>query len=331
VFNAFRKKGLWTGAYFSKPDWHSNDYWWSYFPPKDRNVNYDPAVYPDKWQNFVDYTHNQLLELLTDYGKVDILWLDGGWVAKQPEENIQKFYANKMAEMNTGFMKNSIVDQDVKMDELVEKARQKQPGLIVVDRAVEGKNQNYLTPENRVPEKELPFPWESCIIAGGGWSYTPNANYMSGHDAIQILVDIVCKGGNLLLNIAPGPDGTWHKDAYNLLDDIGAWMKINGEAIYGTRAIAPYKKSKICYTNKKNSNTIYAIYTPDKEETKIPQYILVDSFTPKENTLVTLLGSDVTLSWKNNGEGIIIEIPEKIQNKPPCQYAWCIKIDEIKK
>ena len=65
------------------------------------------------------------------------------------------------------------------MDELVEKARKKQPGLIVVDRAEKGKNQNYLTPENRVPEKELPYPWESCIIAGGGWSWVPNAKYKS--------------------------------------------------------------------------------------------------------------------------------------------------------
>ena len=91
------------------------------------------------------------------------------------------------------------------MDELVEKAREKQPGLIVVDRAVPGKNQNYLTPENRVPDKALGYPWESCIIAGGGWSWVPEANYMSGRQAVHMLVDIVAKGGNLLLNVAPGP------------------------------------------------------------------------------------------------------------------------------
>ncbi len=61
-----------------------------------------------------------------------------------------------------------MVNQDISMDELVGKARQKQTGLIVVDRAVQGKNQNYLTPENKVPGKALPCPWESCIMAGGG-------------------------------------------------------------------------------------------------------------------------------------------------------------------
>ena len=83
------------------------------------------------------------------------------------------------------------------MDELVEKARQKQPGLIVVDRAVHGKNQNYLTPENRVPEKTLPYPWESCIISGGGWSHTQNARYMSAREGIHML----CESRVKMLNV----------------------------------------------------------------------------------------------------------------------------------
>ena len=262
---------------------------------------------------------------------MDILWLDGGWVASQSKEEVQAYYNNKIATINTGFMKSSIVNQDIKMDELVAKARKKQPGLIVVDRAVEGKNQNYLTPENRVPEKALPYPWESCIIAGGGWSYTPDAKYMTGYAAVQMLVDIVCKGGNLLFNIAPGPDGTWHEDAYLLLAEIGSWIEVNGEAIYETRAIVPYKESKICYTNKKNTNTVYAIYMADEKETTMPQYIQVDSFVPAENSRVTLLGSNEQLSWEKKGTGILIEIPEKIQNKPPCKYAWSFKIEKIKK
>ena len=178
-FDSFRNQGLWTGAYFSKPDWHNEHYWYPYFPPMDRNVNYDPEEYPERWEKFVQFTHNQIMELMTDYGKVDILWLDGGWVAKTSTEDIQKYYRGHIQTLKSGFTKSSIVNQDIRMDELVEKARKKQPGLIVVDRAEKGKNQNYLTPENRVPEKELPYPWESCIIAGGGWSWVPNAKYKS--------------------------------------------------------------------------------------------------------------------------------------------------------
>ncbi len=211
IFDTFRENGFWVGAYFSKPDWHNENYWWPNFATPDRNVNYDPALYPERWKAFTDFTHGQVMELMSDYGRIDILWLDGGWVRKRPKEETERTYAELIRESKTGFLKARIVDQDIRMDDLVAKARQKQPGLIVVDRAVYGKNQNYLTPENRVPEKALPYPWESCIISGGGWSFTPDAKYMSGRDGVHMLVDIVAKGGNLLLNVAPGPDGTWQQ------------------------------------------------------------------------------------------------------------------------
>ncbi len=67
------------GAYFSKPDWHSADYWWPYFATPDRNPNYDiTKKYPDRWARFVAFTHAQIDELMSNYGKVDILWLDAG-------------------------------------------------------------------------------------------------------------------------------------------------------------------------------------------------------------------------------------------------------------
>lgn len=171
VFNAF-KPWFWTGAYFSKPDWHHPDYWDPYFPPRDRNVNYEPETNPEKWERFVNFTHNQVLELLSDYGKVDILWLDGGWVAKDSKQTITSWYEKQLQNTTNGYIKHRMVNQDIRMDELAAKAREKQPELLIVDRAVHGINQNYLTPENRVPEKTLNYPWESCIISGGGWAHT---------------------------------------------------------------------------------------------------------------------------------------------------------------
>jgi len=329
IFDSFREEGLWTGAYFSKPDWHCDDYWDPYFPPMDRNVNYDPADYPDKWENYVQFTHNQIIELMSDYGKVDILWLDGGWVAKQSKEEINSWYDKSIEKSETGFLKGTIVNQDIRMDELVAKAREKQPGLIVVDRAVPGKNQNYLTPENRVPDKALDYPWESCIIAGGGWSWVPNAKYKSGREAVHMLVDIVAKGGNLLFNIAPGPDGKWHDEAYVLLKEMGAWMKTNDEAIYGTRALAPYKEGKVCLTQKKNGN-VYAIYLADENETGMPSKIWLSSICPDKKAVVTLLGVDYRLKWEQVGNGFFVEIPEQFQKVPPCKYAWSLKISSIK-
>ena len=330
IFSAFRAEGLWTGAYFSKPDWNCINYWDPYFPPLDRNVNYDPALYPEKWNKYVEFTHNQIMELMSDYGKMDILWLDGGWVEKNSKEAISNWYKQQIEATPSGFLKHKIVNQDIRMDELAAKVRTKQPGLIVVDRAVHGKNQNYLTPENRIPEKTLPYPWESCIISGGGWSYTPNAKYMDGREGIHTLIDIVAKGGNLLLNIAPGPDGTWQQGAYDLLKAYGSWLKVNGEAIYNSKAIAPFKENNICMTQQENGN-VYFLYLAGKDEGHLPDKIAIKSLQPAKGAKVTLLGSKVTLRWKAVGEGFVVSIPESLRKNRPCEYAWTIKVSKLKR
>lgn len=318
IFDAFRAEGLWTGAYFSKPDWHSEYYWWPNFATPDRNVNYDIKKYPERWENFVDFTHNQIMELMTDYGPMDILWLDGGWVAPMSEKEIRE-RVNR-----PGYKFIHYQDQDIRMGELKRKIREKQPGLIVVDRAVQGPNQNYLTPENRVPDKMLPYPWESCIIAGGGWSWVPDAQYKSPREAIHLLVDIVSKGGNLLLNIAPGPDGTWHDEAYELLSEIGDWMEVNSEAIYGTRPLAPYKEGHVCLTQGKDGS-IFIIYLGQEGENAPPPLISMSSWSPPEGARISVLGLDGFVDWQQNGKGFVLQVPEKIQLTPPGKYAWVFK------
>lgn len=318
IFNAFRAEGFWAGAYFSKPDWHNENYWWPNFATPDRNVNYDVTKYPERWENYVQFTQGQIMEILGgDYGKIDILWLDGGWVQKMTKEEVKK-------EINSPDYKfTRIQNQDIRMDELVVKARQKQPGLIVVDRAVHGRNQNYLTPENRVPAKALEYPWESCIIAGGSWSWLPDATYMSGRNAVQLLVDIVAKGGNLLFNIAPGPLGQWHDGAYKLLEDIGSWMNVNSDAIYGTRALAPYKEGKVCIS-KKGEHTIYIYYMAEEGEA-MPSQIGMTTFKLPAGAKLQMLGNTAALKQTKTEKGFIINIPEKIRKSPPSKYVWVIK------
>lgn len=319
IFEAFRAEGMWTGAYFSKPDWHSDYYWWSNFATPDRNVNYSIKSYPGRWEKFVEFTHNQIMELMTDYGQVDILWLDGGWVRKYSDDEVSEYYRNMSPDKP-----QRIQNQDIRMDELVSRAREKQPGLIVVDRAVPGKNQNYLTPENRVPGKALPYPWESCIIAGGGWSWSFNAKYMSGRQAVQLLVDIVAKGGNLLLNIAPGPNGEWHDEAYRLLDDIGAWMDVNSEAIYKTRAVEPYKDGKVCLTARGDSLT-YLLYMADEGE-EMPAIISTSSVSFADGATIEMPGVKGILNWEKRGDGIEISIPRSLRNDPPSDWVWVFRV-----
>ena len=195
IFNAFRKENFLIGAYFSKPDWHSANYWWPYFPPKDRNVNYDPKKHPERWEAFKDFTLAQIKELMSGYGKIDILWLDGGWV--RPISTV---------DTSVEWQRGIHVDQDIDMARIANTARSLQPGLIVVDRSVGGEFENYTTPEQEVPEKPLEHPWETCMTMGNSWSFVPGDQYKSSHDLIQLLIKVVSRGGNFLLNIGPGPN-----------------------------------------------------------------------------------------------------------------------------
>lgn len=254
IFSAFRDKDFMIGAYFSKPDWNNNDYWWRYFPPKSRNVSYDPKKYPDRWKGFQQFTFNQIKELMSDYGKMDILWLDGGWV--RPFSSI---------DTSVEWQRTIPYNQDIDMPKIAAMARSKQPGLLVVDRTVHGEYENYVTPEQQVPDTYLPYPWESCMTMGNSWSYVPNDQYKSARKIIHMLTDIVSKNGNLLLNIGPGPDGEWDPVAYQRLQEIGVWMKINSEAIYDTEA-DPQLPRQHNWVFTKKGKTIYAIYQVAENE-----------------------------------------------------------------
>jgi len=319
IFSAFREKGFMVGAYFSKPDWHNENYWWPNFATPDRNVNYDIKKYPERWKKYVDFTHNQIMELMSNYGRVDILWLDGGWVQKMNDEEIKKYINSP----NYKFM--HLQSQDIDMKGLVTKAREKQPGLIVVDRAVEGPYQNYLTPENQVPGKLLPYPWESCIIMGGGWSYAFNAKYKTPAQVISLLADIVSKGGNLLLNIAPSPEGTWDEGAYATLKGVGEWMKVNSEAIYNSRPLLPYRKENICFTKNKNGKTEYAIYLADEKNESIPASISIPKGELTGKIKISILGVKDSPKWKEEGDNIFITLSPSIKKALSAKPAWVIK------
>jgi len=310
IFSAFRNEGFGTGAYFSKADWHCPDYWWPYFPPFDRNVNYEIDRYPEKWEAFKTFTYNQIKELMTDYGTVDILWLDGGWV--QP-----------MTETSPRWGKNPC-DQDIDMPKIADMARSLQPGLIIVDRAVEGRYQNYRTPEQEVPDTALNYVWETCMTMATSWSYVKNDEYKPTSKLIHLLVDIVAKGGNLLLNIGPGPDGTISPVAYQRLEEIGDWMKINGDALYNSRAIAPYKEGKVCFTRLPDES-INAIYLAEDGETQPPERIEITSFTPEEGSAVMMLGVSDPVLWEKTSNGFVIHVPESARKNPPCSHAWAFR------
>lgn len=272
IFNAFRAEKMGIGAYFSKPDWHCPDYWDPYFPPIDRNPNYNLERYPEKWQRYKDFTYAQVRELLTGYGDVDILWLDGGWVQKCES----KVLPNGGRQIN----------QDIDISAMADMARVLQPGILVVDRAVEGPEQNYLTPEQRIPNKPLSFPWETCMTMANSWSYVPGDHYKSSTELIHLLCRIVSRGGNFLLNVGPSPEGEWADEAYQRLSDIGKWMKVNGEAIYKSRPVEPFERDGSVYTRVDDQMYVLWLHQPGAEIGEL-QLLIPEGFSK----IPVLLGS----------------------------------------
>ena len=317
VTKAFRDQGFKIGTYFSKPDWHCEYYWWPYFPPKDRNVNYDPKRYPERWQQYKDFTYNQVEEILSDYGKVDILWLDGGWVRP-----------NTTIDPKVEWQRTIPYDQDIDMAKIAAMGRRHQPGLIVVDRSVTGEFENYRTPEQEIPAVPLQYPWETCMTMATSWSYVPGDTYKPAGTIIHYLVDIVAKGGNYLLNVGPGPLGDYDTVAYARMKEIGAWIKVSGSAIYATRPVAPYKVNNICFTQNKNKS-VNAIYLAAENETVMPAVIRIKGIKPVAKASIQLLGVKGNLKWKTEAGETVVTIPAAAQKAPPCKYAWAFTISQV--
>jgi len=168
-------------------------------------------------------------------------------------------------------------------------------------------------------------PWESCITMGNSWSYVPNDHYKSASQLIGLLVKIVSRGGNLLLNVGPSPDGEWDDTAYSRLQEIGAWMKINSEGIYNSKPCRPYTSgNNICLTQSKDETAIYAFVTED--QVTLPSEISIDGLKPAHIGRITLLGYKNSLKWKQDGGKLIILVPPALQNKVVGQHAVTFKI-----
>lgn len=285
VFNAYRNKGFMIGCYFSKPDWHSKWFWNPYYATPNRRINYKKQQHPDWWQNYRKFTQNQLNELTTDYGNIDILWLDGGWI--------------------TG--------EEIGLDTILVDARKRNPGMISVDRTIRGKNENYQTPEQGIPAKQLDIPWESCITLSHAWGWTPNAKFKSPNKVIGILSEIVAKGGCLALGVGPKADGTLQPEVVKNLLQIGNWLNKNGQAIYSTVNAAHYNDGKVWFTADKNGKTLYAIYALEDGE-KTPKTITWTENKPKGKLILLQNGKSVKYTVKGNQ--VTVTLPSGLKNEP---------------
>lgn len=299
VFDEFRSRGLGIAAYFSKPDWHCPWYWAEGMEKPvacDRNPTYDPKKHPEIWEKFTQFTHNQMMELVRDYGPIDILWLDGGQV-------------------------NPANGQDIRLSEFAAEARKIRPGLLFADRTVGGPNENYITPEQSVPTSPIRVPWESCVTIGSAFSYRFDERYKTPRELVHLLIDVVSRGGNLALNIAPQPDGNLPAAAVRAADGLGDWLRDNGEAIYGTRLAEPNESGKVAFTRK--GDVYYALVRMPEGE-RLGKELFIP-WTAEAGRL-TLLGADAPLKFRREDGGLKVTIPEILVGHDP--IAPAIRIEK---
>jgi alpha-L-fucosidase len=159
---------------------------------------------------------------------------------------------------------------------------------------------------------------------GGAWGWVKNDNYKSAKELVQLLVNIVAKGGNLLLGVGPNGKGDFEPKVYENLELLGKWLQNNGEAIYETNPAEPFLDGKVAYTAK-GDDTIYAIYMPAKDEKELPSEIIV-KMNLAGKLKVSLLASKQKLSSKSLDGGIKITIPQNLRATLAKQEAVVIKI-----
>jgi len=216
---ACKEEGIQLCFYHSIMDWHHPDYM-----PR-REWEKDRAASTANFDSYVSYMKNELKELLTNYGKIGVLWFDGQW------ENTWTHERGK---------------------DLYEYVRSLQPSILInnrVDVGREGIGQtkagfagDFGTPEQEIPATGIPgADWESCMTMNNNWGYNSHDNHWkSSEDLVQKLIDIASKGGNFLLNVGPTAEGVFPQASIDRLKNIGMWMRINHESIYGTQA-SPFK------------------------------------------------------------------------------------------
>lgn len=298
---AFREEGLKVGFYYSLLDWHHPDYTADDAYPLTQldssQANYDRLNKGRDMNKYREYLRNQVRELMTNYGKIDILWLDWSW--------------------NKG-SKHGKWGKDWDAVNLLKMVRQLQPGIIVNNRLGlydYSDGGDFETPE-QVSTKELDkykgHTFETCQTFSGSWGYYRDENTWKTHrQLLDLLISSVSNGGNLILNVGPTARGEFDYRATNALDSMAYWMHANSQAIYDcTYAPADFKApdgTKLTYNPKTKKLYVHLYDYPDNGKLKLPGYAGKVKYAQ-------FLNDYSELKYAANGSDIELALPKK---KPP--------------
>jgi alpha-L-fucosidase len=246
MVQAFRDEGLRVGFYYSLLDWHHPEYPVDCYHPMYKNEEYKKQTQNRDVRKYAEYLHNQVRELLTEFGQIDCLFLDFSF----PDQ------------------KDGKGRSDWQSEKLLKLIRELQPNIIINDRLdllnTPG-GWDFRTPEQFKPRGWVTMdgkkvPWETCQTFSGSWGYhRDESSWKSTKQLVVLLIETVSKGGNLLLNVGPTARGTFDDRAKHRLKEIGEWLKFHNRSIYGcTQAPAEFKTPENCLlTYNSETNRIY--------------------------------------------------------------------------
>lgn len=289
---AVKAKGLHMGFYYSLYEWFNPLY------------KEDPARYVD------EHMIPQMKDLVTRY-QPDVVWTDGEWDMPSEKWKSTEFLAWLY---NESPVKETVVVND----RWGKETRGKHGGIYTTE-------YDLIHDQNAAGQK-IAHPWEECRGIGGSFGYNRNENlkdYETSESLVHILIDKVARGGNLLLNIGPTADGRIPVIMQQRLKDMGDWLTVNGEAIYGTRdwtkAPAIGKETTVFYTTK--GNDLYAIVT------QWPEKPIVINGVSKSGD-VTMLGFNGKVKYSVSGNKLTITPPAITPANNPCSYAWVFRVKD---
>jgi alpha-L-fucosidase len=295
-----RKQGLAVGFYFSPEDFHFLH----------QNGQTARRIFPKPipevvMEKYLDLTEKQLTELMTNYGKIDVIFFDGG------EGPLQE-----------------------KSKEVVWKL---QPDILVTRGAIN-------TPEQYIPGMASEEPWEACVTMGTQWQFKPtNENYKSGGRLIEILIESRAKGGTLLLNVGPRPNGQIPLEQEDRLREVAAWTFINQEAVHDVRPWIVSNEEDIWFSKSKSGNTIYAYLTrmPDWPRGERREFTL-KSVRATAETKISVLGqsgevveynpdADATARYDQKEDGLQISVvrAQRIYNDHKWPNPIVVKLENV--
>jgi alpha-L-fucosidase len=305
IVEALRKEGLRVGFYHSVIDWHHDQY--EYARSKQLPHPLKGQPYPNGKRNheiYIKYLHDQVRELLTQYGKIDIMWWD---YSSQDFQGDEAWHATELMKMVRSLQPHIIMNNRLFRIPEAGWASMGTDGYIP---KLDPRFGDFITPEQHIPATGMPgIDWETCMTMNTTWGYSEHDHaWKSSQTLIRNLIDIASKGGNYLLNIGPKGDGSVPEESIRAMRDIGAWMKLNGESIYGTKA-SPFKNLPWGRCTKKDSPDETILYLHIFDYPSNGQLIVPGLLNKPVSAYLLATREPLKTSRQNND--IIISVPEK--------------------